>query len=197
MNSATSQTSAAWLPVKQSVGNGFTTQFQFQISPPAGGGPIADGFAFVIQNGPAASVALGTTGAGGYLGYEGLPNSIAFEFDTYQDSWDPNGNHVAVQSNGALPNTANHQTANLAVVNSTISTNLSDGATHTAVITYDATGGLFVFLDGTRVLAVSILLNNLLTLDAGGNAVVGFTAATGSYSEVTQISGWSFTSNQP
>ena len=106
MTSSTSQTAAAWLPVKQPVANGFTTQFTFQLS--SGGGLFADGFAFVIQNSPAGIGALGTTGMGGFLGYQGLTNSLAIEFDTFQNDWDPNANHVAIQSNYAGANTASH-----------------------------------------------------------------------------------------
>ena len=46
---------------------------------------------------------------------EGIPNSLAIEFDTYQNGWDPqavNGNvsHVAIQSCGTGPNTSHHTT---------------------------------------------------------------------------------------
>ena len=191
MTSGGNQTSAAWLPAKQPVGAGFTTQFQFQIS--SAGGPIADGFAFVIQNSAAGTGALGTTGMGGYLGYQGLTNSIAIEFDTYQNGWDPNANHVAIQSNGTGANSADHMTAALLGINSAITTNLSDGAVHTVIVTYDGSSTMTVSLDGTQVLSKPVNLSNL-GLDAG-NAVIGFTAATGSDSEVTKISGWSFAAN--
>jgi hypothetical protein len=193
MTSGTGQTSAAWLPAKQPVGNGFTTQFKFQISPYASA-IIADGFAFVIQNGAAGTGALGTIGMGGFLGYQGLPNSIAIEFDTYQNGWDPNANHVAIQSNGTGPNSADHTTSALLSINAGIATNLSDGNVHTVIVKYDGSSTLTVFLDGAQVVSAPINLSSL-GLDPGGNAVVGFTAATGSAAETTQISGWSFTSN--
>ena len=100
----------ATLISKQPVANGFQSTFQFRITNPGGlvqytphgfqqGG---DGFAFVIQNfgipvlGPSA----------GYLGYHGLPNSLAIEFDTWLNYeagfFDPNGNHISVHSRSVL-----------------------------------------------------------------------------------------------
>ena len=40
-----------------------------------------DGFAFVLHRDPSGSAALGTNGRG--LGYEGIENSLAVEFDTW------------------------------------------------------------------------------------------------------------------
>jgi hypothetical protein len=194
------ETSAAWYPTEQTVGNGFTTQFQFSI-PQYGG---ADGFAFVLLGGGSGTSTLGTTGMGGYLGYQGIPNSIAIEFDTYQNGWDPNANHIAIQSNGTSANSAAHNNSDpsnpppsLAVVTALDPsvTNLSGGATYTVKITYDGNSTLNVYLNGTLVATASVNLNTWLTLDAGGKAVLGFTAATGADSEVTHISSWSFTSN--
>jgi hypothetical protein len=75
------QTGAAWLPAKQSVQGGFEATFQWQISrnDQEGG---ADGFAFVIQN-AANGLALGDGRSG--IGYNGIPNSLAVEFDTLQN----------------------------------------------------------------------------------------------------------------
>ncbi len=194
------ETSAAWYPTEQTVGNGFTTQFQFSI-PQYGG---ADGFAFVLLSGGAGTSTLGTTGMGGYLGYEGIPNSIAIEFDTYQNGWDPNANHIAIQSNGTSANSAAHNDNDqtnpppaLVVVTALdpAVTNLSGGATYTVKITYDGSSTLNVYLNGTLVATASVTLNTLLNLDAGGKAVLGFTAATGSESETTTILSWSFASN--
>ena len=59
-----------------------------------------DGFALLLQTeGPAA---LGGAGAG--LGYAGLGNGVALEFDTWADAdvADPGDNHVAVITRGNL-----------------------------------------------------------------------------------------------
>ena len=194
MTSSTGQTSAVWLPAKQTVGNGFTTQFSFQITA-GSASTLADGFAFVIQNSSSGTSTLGTTGAGGYIGYQGIPNSLAIEFDTFHNNWDPNANHVAIQSNGMAANTADHNAATLHVVNSTLATTLSNGAVHAVTITYDGTSHNFVvMLDQTQILTTPVDLATL-GLDPGGLALVGFTAATGSGSENTIISNWSFSAN--
>jgi hypothetical protein len=193
LSTDTSQTSAAWYPAKQTVGNGFTTQFTFSISA-INGGQVADGFAFVIQNSPAGTSALGTTGQGGFIGYQGLTNSLAVEFDTFQNSWDPNANHVAIQSNGMAANSSDHTSAALLAINAGIA-NLSDGATHAVKITYDGNSTLLVYLDGNLVLTGSSVNLGNLGLDPGGNAVVGFTAATGASRETTSILSWSYSSN--
>jgi hypothetical protein len=102
---------SAWFTTQQSISGGFTSVFQFQVTT-LSESPTADGFAFVIQNSPASEstggiFALG--GAAGALGYgqagnpggdagNGIQNSLAVEFDNFANNWDPDGNHVAVQS---------------------------------------------------------------------------------------------------
>lgn len=109
------ENSTAWFKVQQPVNKGFTTYFKFQIHTAAICCSPADGLAFVVQN--AATTAaidptygasgVGTTargGGSGGLGYAGIANSLAVEFDTAQDPWDPSPNHVAVQSCGTKTN---------------------------------------------------------------------------------------------
>jgi hypothetical protein len=203
---------------QQSVSAGFTTTFQFQIShnPDNGYGP-ADGMAFVIQN--SSGDGLGTAalgGAGSAIGYGSpdppqtgvpIPNSIAIEFDTFQNEYDPNDNHIAVQSCGLGPNTQDHNAicqasglpANLGIVSDLAGIRLSDGTVHTAVIDYDpgpnnTPGVLRIFLDnvGAPILTVNVNLSSLLNLNAG-SAWVGFTGATGGYAESNDILNWTFT----
>jgi Bacterial lectin len=79
------QTGAAWLPDKQQVQDGFEATFDWQINranPRRG----ADGFAFVIHNAddqPFPRILIGEWRPG--LGYQGIPNSLAIEFDTVQN----------------------------------------------------------------------------------------------------------------
>ena len=66
-----------------------------------------DGFAFVLQ--VDSPDALGTPGMG--LGYDGIENSIAIEFDTYfnHETLDPYENHISVHTRGwRQPNSSNH-----------------------------------------------------------------------------------------
>lgn len=189
------QAGSAWQTTKRSVQRGFSTSFQFQITNlgPEGnvdnfGNPGADGFAFVIQN---SSVnALG--GDGGGLGYDGIPNSLAVEFDTWGGGSDPNGNHVSVHTRGTAPNSQD-ESASLGIA--TNIPNLSNGSIHTGSVSYSApTGGqgvLQVFVDGQRFLAIRVNLGTLLSLD-NGRAWVGFTAATGGSYENHDILSWSF-----
>ena len=171
------ETASAWFSIpslvnpkagQQVVNLGFTTYFKFQIHTAAICCTPADGFAFVIQN--SSATALGT-GSGG-LGYAGIPNSLAVEFDTFQDASnsDPNANHVAVQSCGASLNSPDHTnpppigTGCLvgAGINSSSIPHLGvtctsgpckDGAIHEVVIEYDApasgtgNGTLTVWID--------------------------------------------------
>jgi hypothetical protein len=151
---ASGQAASMWFSVPQNVYGGFNAYFQFKITPNSGSEYTADGFAFVIQNsngatsqgqnGGASSITLptyqGSTltcsesqqggssvvgGGGGCMGYTGIDNSVALEFDTYANNmgagdWDPtdisgsqNDNHIALQSCGLngytpLPNSPVH-----------------------------------------------------------------------------------------
>jgi hypothetical protein len=104
---------------------------------------------------------------------------------------------AAIQSNYTGANSASHNgvdypTPTISAVNTVAIPTLAEGS-HTVIITYDGST-LTVSLDRTSVVSASVNLSNL-GLDPNGNAVVGFTAATGDASQVTQISSWSFTSN--
>jgi hypothetical protein len=192
------QRGAVWMINKQFVAGGFQSTFQFRISNPGGliestpfgfqqGG---DGFAFVIQNfgipvvGPPA----------GYLGYHGLPNSLAVEFDTWQNFepgfLDPNGNHVSVHSRGLAANSVS-EAASLG--RTTAIPFLKDGAPHMARIDYTP-GILRVFVDTLAAPVLTIPGFNLasqLSLD-NGTAWVGFTSGTGSTYETHDILRWEF-----
>ena len=67
--------------------------------------------AFIIQNSNGTDPSYGASGSGltalgagagpnqsGALGYAGINNNLAVEFDIHQDPWDPNSSHVAVQT---------------------------------------------------------------------------------------------------
>jgi hypothetical protein len=188
-----------WMINKLPVANGFQSTFQFRITNPGGlvqytpfgfqqGG---DGFAFVIQNfgipvlGPPA----------GYLGYHGIPNSMAIEFDTWLNYeagfFDPNGNHISVHSRGPAANSVS-EAASLG--RTTAIPFLKDGATHLARIDYTP-GVLSVFVDNlaSPVLTLSGLnLSTLLNLD-NGSAWVGFTSGTGSAYQTHDILSWQIT----
>ena len=178
------QDASMWFSVPQDVADGFTAWFAFKLTPGVYSWTTADGLAFVIQNsiGGQADAATGCTGqgsgptalggaigAGGCMGYDGIDNSLALEFDTYANSWDPNNNHIALQNCGpGQVNSASHVGSCLVSVggpnNTLISTlvstpqtsaappatptnvTLTDGNVHQVVVDY-TNGVLSVYLD--------------------------------------------------
>ncbi|GAA4930280.1 L-type lectin-domain containing protein [Actinoplanes utahensis] len=87
------QVGSAWSTVAVDVNNSFQTKFTAHIRDGRSG---ADGIAFVVQGeGPRA---LG--GWGGGMGYKGIHDSVAIEFDTYRNPKDPDDNHLAVVLGG-------------------------------------------------------------------------------------------------
>lgn len=156
----TSQDASMWFSVPQNVANGFNVWFQFRITS-SNAYATADGLAFVIQNALSGGVdttagctasgqgptALG--GGGGCMGYGGIPNSVALEFDTYNNEpWDSadygaesnDANHIALQSCGLndgapLPNSPAHEGAGNCLVSlgGTVSTLVSNPQTSAAL----------------------------------------------------------------
>ena len=163
------ENSTAWFTLQQPVNSGFTTYFKFQIHSAGICCTPGDGLAFVVQNAATTDATYGATGAGitalgagsGGLGYAGIRNSLAVEFDTFTNAWDPTANHVAVQSCGMQTNGpvhdpgtytigTNHNVSSCLVgslatgINSSIphlgvscgTSSCADGAPHEVVIEY-------------------------------------------------------------
>src|SRR5579871_5830577 len=168
---AAKSTSSAYFSLPQPVTSGFTTYFSFQMHGPTVCCNPGDGFSFILQNSNRTDTTQGAIGEGltamgagmGGLGYSGLNNSLAVEFDILGNDWDPNGNHIAVQTCGGNParfNTAvhdsgvytigdNHNVTSCLLSPTAINTNLgsslgpvcngescSDGPVHQVVIEY-------------------------------------------------------------
>jgi hypothetical protein len=221
----TGQMGSAWFATQQAVAGPFSTTFTFQLS---GGNTTqspADGIAFVIQN--SALTALGPDGCGIGFGDSayctsstgGIPNSLAVEFNTYENpSVDTSNNDVTIQScpvTEANPTGANSvdPTCTIAVNNSLLNASnqtitLADGNVHMVTITYTPStlatcgeGGttncssLDVLLDSTDLFPGGVLVNlsTLLSLASGNNAYIGFTAATGGGDDNQDILSWTFT----
>jgi hypothetical protein len=172
---------AAWYQEPVVVANGFTADFTFLLGGFVGDG--GDGLALVVQT--AGPDALG--GLGAHLGYGGLANSLAVEFDTHFNAWpgldDPNDNHVAVQTRGTEPNTGDH-IASLVLDGDIL--DLSDGTPHRIVVTYRP-GGLAVIIDGGDPLQAVLDITTTLELLEGGRAYIGFTASTGDTGQFTDL----------
>jgi hypothetical protein len=121
LNTSQPEVGTTYFSLQQPVADGFTTYFAFQMHNPTTFAGSGDGLAFIIQNSSSTDSSMGASGAGltalgankdaaGFsgLGYTGIKNSLAIEFDINQNAWDPNGNHVAVQSCGQASNTPVH-----------------------------------------------------------------------------------------
>ena len=102
---------------KVNIQNGFSTSFTFSArqndfdeNPIE---PIGEGMAFIIQKGipniNGFNSYNGNVGTG--LGYNGIPNSIAIEYDIRQNEDETFSAHINVHSNGAEPNSSQSTTA--------------------------------------------------------------------------------------
>ncbi|MEO1004882.1 MAG: galactose oxidase-like domain-containing protein, partial [Cyanobacteria bacterium J06638_38] len=171
-------------PIRVNHGTSFATQFQFQI---LGGTNGAAGFAFILQNDYKGDDALGSSNSG--VGYQGIGQSIAIEFDTNQDVADPNSNHISLLLNGD---------SNNALVNANAPFDLNSGQALNAWIDYDGvTNQLEVFLSDTATKPQTAILTATVNLTdlVGDRARVGFSAATGDASNIHDILNWSFASS--
>ena len=205
--SAPNEKGAIWYDTPLPVWKGFSTEFTFRMSKPYnsfddGSLPGADGIAFVIQNSSPDTIGI----SGGGLGFEGIPNSLAIEFDTYRNQGEPyneiDGNHVAVFCNGINPNNSNHSAlANLGTTNSIIPIRADSTIYHAKIVYIQNTSSFEIYLDTTGaflkpVLVVDSLdLTKIFGLRNGVNAYVGITSATGTSYENQDILGWSLCMN--
>jgi hypothetical protein len=187
---------AAWFGEKQTVVNGFETEFRFQLTGQGGLGKGADGFAFVLQNsGPAAIAGTGSSGGwalGNGIGdraAQGIPLSIAIFFDTYRNEveGDPSNNYLAICTNGKIGEMA-WPPSRLAKVRK-LRVNLKDRKAHLVRIVYRPPV-LSVYLDGAPALASTVDVS--FVADREGASYVGFTASTGAGYENHDILSWKF-----
>ena len=167
----TQSASTAYFKVPQPVQMGFFTYFSFQMHAPTQCCSPGDGFAFILQNSNATDSTQGAYGHGvgavgaamGGVGYSGINDSLAVEFDILTNDWDPNGNHIAIQTCGGNPamfNSPVHEPGSYTIgnnhnvtscllsqnaINSSLASNLgptctesgcTDGPVHQVVIEY-------------------------------------------------------------
>jgi hypothetical protein len=172
------QAGSAWATEKVDVTRSFGTTFKVYLHH---GAPGADGIAFLVQTvGPRA---LG--GWGGGLGYRGIRDSVAVEFDTFQNTPDPSSNHLAVVLGG---NPDRH----LALAESSVPL---FGRPFVARVEYDAPAkNLKVYVKSLKALAVEqLMLDQTVDLTASvgaDSAWLGFTGATGSDVSKQDIYSW-------
>ncbi|MBM2814548.1 MAG: hypothetical protein HW421_1310 [Ignavibacteria bacterium] len=198
--------SAIWYGDLVNAGKGFETVFSFRMSQgfnatDDGSSPGAEGIAFVIQNSSLSALGF----PAGNIGFAGIPNSVAIEFDTYNnktDMYDPDGNHVAVFSNGIKGNYAFHNPQFCLGTSSNIPQLRADNTLYYAKIDYNMEPGkLRVWLDntdkfdGNPALTIDKFeLAKAINLD-NGRAYIGFTSATGDSYQIHEIQSWKYCSN--
>ena len=166
-------------PIQVNDDTSFSTQFQFQIG---GGTNGADGFTFMLQNDRQGDNAIGNN----------ISQSLAIEFDTYQNTQDPNNNHISILRKGE----ANNPLVN--VVNADALFDLNSGQTLNAWINYDGfTDQLEVFLSDSATKSEFAALSTTIDLTdiVGDRARIGFGAKTGGSSNTHDILNWSFASS--
>ncbi|KAJ4710217.1 Lectin receptor kinase [Melia azedarach] len=168
-----------------------STTFTIRISPYQNSPGSADGLTFIFapDSKPSPYYSYGS-----YLGIVdkfvsgGNVSQLAVEFDTYQNDFDIDGNHVGIDTISTMETVA-------AVSLNRIGIDLKSGRMIKVQIDYDGwTEMLYVSLGYfgyplQRVLEKSIILPETVP----SSVYVGFTAATGSLSESHQVLDWSFT----
>ena len=185
-NGAPAQASSIFSSVPFNVST-FTTSFAFQAS---AGVQTADGFTFCIQSNT--PTALG--GSGGGLGYASdgqtaapaIGNSIAVKFDLYNNAGE-GSNSTGLYLNGASPTSP-------AVDLTASGINLHSGDLFQVTLSYDGTTLLQMMTDTATgaVFTQSYAVN--IAAVTGTSAYIGFTAGTGGYTTVIDLSSWVFNS---
>lgn len=196
-------------PILLGTGATFSTRFQFQLTD-AGGYDPADGFTFVLAKSP-----TGLGGGGGGMGYLGVNNSFAIEFDTYDNGYydDYSSNHVAIDTNGQ--HTPGDQLISTALTNVygngscgftygappqndyTAAGCMANGDIWTALITYDGSANLLnvTLTDPAESGAFQAITDysiDIASLLDTNTAYVGFTGSFGAGYENEDILDWTF-----
>ncbi|HSY77471.1 MAG TPA: PKD domain-containing protein [Bacteroidia bacterium] len=169
-----------WYTTKVNLTQNFDIQFQMFLGTKAYSAG-ADGICFAFQQ---QSTSAGSIGGG--LGYGGITPSIAVEFDTYQNGWDPPFCHTAIEQNGDVDHTTPNTLAGPVQLDP-VNPNLPDGNWHNMEITWNPTSKtLNVYYDcNLRISYTGDIVTNIF----GGNPNVywGFTAGTGGAENTQEV----------
>jgi hypothetical protein len=182
------QSGAAYLttPITLGQGGAFSTTFQFRVKGTTSA-DWSDGMTFVLAASPAGLGSPGATGSS--LGYQGVPNSLAVEYDTYYGGNDKLPNEVAVTTDGnttTIDNPAGsagepYGVSQCETYGPSQRGCLSDGKLWTTMITYDGEYMNVKVQDGGNP-PFQVITNYKIDLrKALGTATVyaGFTGGTG------------------
>ncbi len=173
---------AVYLGAPQDLNNPLTYEFDMLLGQSDGG---ADGIVFMLHNDSRGQLAHGDVGMG--LGYASSPNtqdhmegissnvtnSIAIEFDTYENSSksDPTEDHIAFVKNGNNKH-SDYPNSYLKKIS-----NIEDGQYHRFKFVWNpATNNVRVYLDNVLQLSIN---TNIRTIIGGNKAYIGFSGTTG------------------
>lgn len=178
----------------------FSTNFRLQFSGVRGtnGG---DGMTFLLQNNAAGANALG--GIGGGLGYNGITDSLAIKFDTWQGSGELSNNYVAVLTNGDASKTYDWTDQNYVTYRAQAAAPFDlngSGTILNAWVDYNGvTDNLQVYLSNTATKPTNALISTKIQLSniVGSQAFVGFSGSTGGATSIQDVLNWSFSSSTP
>lgn len=200
---APNQSGAAYLSksIPLAAGQGFVSVFSFRLT---GGADAmrADGLAFLLARDPSS---LGDPSRyGGSMGFEGVGNSFAVEFDVFDNGGEVGGsNHVALSRDGILSDTAaaspfGESSCAGIVVGPTC---MSNGDVWTAIIGYNGLDQELsvAVIDGTG--AIDLVIGNYaanLDYMLGGTGIyAGFGAGTGDGRLDHDITSWTMALGNP
>ncbi|MBW4524920.1 MAG: hypothetical protein KME18_06945 [Phormidium tanganyikae FI6-MK23] len=178
----------------------FNTNFKLQFSGVRGtnGG---DGITFMLQNNGAGANAIG--GVGGGLGYNGITDSLAIKFDTWQGAGELSNNYVAVLTNGDGTKTYDWADQNNVTYRAQAQAPFDlngNGTILNAWVDYNGvTDNLQVYLSNTSTKPTTALFSTKIQLSniVGSQAFVGFSGATGGATSIQDVLNWSFSSSTP
>jgi PKD domain/Immunoglobulin I-set domain len=165
-----------WFNYPQYVG-GFEASFTYQV----GGNKKAAGIAFVLQNDPRGTAALGLAGAN--LGVSGITPSIELELNIH--STQPAGVGYCVSTNGIIGTYTNTGSVNL------------DSGDPINVTLYYAQGNLALTFTDTVAqtsFGTNVNVGNLTNIVGSSTAYVGFTGSDGSNLSTQTITDFTFIS---
>ena len=168
----------------------FHSQFVFSITNNDGigdgDGIGADGIAFIVSPTP-------NVGAAGFgIGYAGLRNSLAVEFDTYFNGGiDPDGNHIGINIDGEI----------VSVSYASLQERLNNGSRWHAWVDYDAMAKkLEVRISDKEETPGDVIVSadvDLIKILGQQDIYVGFTSATGAGYGVHEIHSLNFGLSEP
>jgi hypothetical protein len=169
-------------PITLGSSAAFSTVFSFEILARGGLGGGADGLTFTVQN-----VSSNVGGAGGGIGYAGISNSVAVEFDTFDNGEVGGSNHVGIDVNGSMASVAS---------TGFLTPDFDNGSIWWAWVDYNgATQQFEVRWSQTSLRPTLPMLSttlNLASILGSSSAYVGFTSGTGAGWGEHNIRSWNF-----